>query len=216
MMMDRLILQTLSMINFLSLIRELGLFSQRNSGLSAARNVGLLNARGSFLMFMDSDDFFLKSDMIELCIEKIMHEKSELLIFGFELFYSRKDTKIRHVTSDVNGMYSSVWNKVYSKNLIEKLEFPVSKYYEDMGFVLRCALRATKVSVIDQPFYAYVQRSGSIASTNGRYLQHIDIIDVLKPVFSSEEYLEASTKLKHEVEMFTNYQIINTYNCDVL
>lgn len=183
-------------------------YSQANLGLSAARNLGLLNAKGSFLMFMDSDDFFLEQNTIELCIEKMSRERSELLVFGFELFYEHKDAKIKHVTSDINGMYSSVWNKVYSKHLINNLKFPVAKYYEDMGFVLQCTLRAKKISVIDQPFYAYVQRSGSIASTKGHYLKHLDIIDVLKPVFLSQDYADATLIEKKRVQMFVNYQII--------
>lgn len=39
--------------------KRIGLISQNNQGLGKARNVGILNARGKFLHFLDSDDWML-------------------------------------------------------------------------------------------------------------------------------------------------------------
>ena len=47
---------------------------EENGGLSAARNTGILEAKGDYLYFLDSDDL-IESNVLELCYE--LCEKGE-------------------------------------------------------------------------------------------------------------------------------------------
>lgn len=56
------------------------LFSQPNRGRSAARNTGVLFARGEWIMFADSDDYYLESWSEEICMA--IERGNDLSIFG--------------------------------------------------------------------------------------------------------------------------------------
>ena len=47
-----------------SRVANLNVIHQPNQGHSGARNTGIANAKGSYLVFVDSDDY-LKSDALE-------------------------------------------------------------------------------------------------------------------------------------------------------
>lgn len=73
----------------LSILREYALkdsrieiYSQGNAGCSAARNLGIEKARGSFLMFVDSDDW-IDSDTCEKALSLLQRENADLLVWGY-------------------------------------------------------------------------------------------------------------------------------------
>ena len=57
-----------------------------------------------------------------------------------------------------------VWYKLYKRELIQEIPFPVGKYHEDVFWTYQAVGNARKVSVFDTPCYHYVQRRGSIMS----------------------------------------------------
>ena len=65
-----------------------------NGGLSDARNVGLQHITGEFLLFLDSDDF-LHPQLMELCLEAMHRDHSDLVAFTYDHTY-RTINFIRH------------------------------------------------------------------------------------------------------------------------
>ena len=65
-----------------------------NGGLSDARNVGMQHISGEFLLFLDSDDF-LHPQLMELCLEAIYRDNSDLAVFTYDRRY-RTFGLIRH------------------------------------------------------------------------------------------------------------------------
>ena len=68
---------------------------QPNSGHSEARNVGMERAKGTYLLFLDSDDF-LHPQLMELCIEAMERDDSDLVAFTYDRTY-RTVILIRHI-----------------------------------------------------------------------------------------------------------------------
>lgn len=65
-----------------------------NGGVSKARNTALEKAKGKYIMFVDSDDF-LHPQTMELCLNAIESDSSDLVAFTYNRKYRTKVT-IRH------------------------------------------------------------------------------------------------------------------------
>lgn len=59
---------------------------KENGGLSDARNAGLQHSSGEFLLFLDADDF-LHPQLMELCLEAIRRDDSDLACFTYDRTY---------------------------------------------------------------------------------------------------------------------------------
>lgn len=65
-----------------------------NGGQSEARNIGVEQAKGEYMLFLDSDDF-LHPQLMELCMEAIQRDSSDLVAFTYDRTY-RALGLIRH------------------------------------------------------------------------------------------------------------------------
>ena len=151
---------------------------KKNGGLSDARNAGMSMATGTYMGFVDSDDY-ISEDMYQLLYGRMLADGSDMAACGVEMVYecgspSRPLTKagecvlmreeaIKESISE-SWLKQPVWYKLYKTELIRDILFPVGKYHEDVFWSYQAAAKAKKVSVFDTPCYFYTQRSGSIMS----------------------------------------------------
>ena len=61
-------------------------YSQNNSGVSAARNKGLDMATGDYIAFVDSDDF-IENDMFAKLLNTMVNNEADIIVCGIK-FYS--------------------------------------------------------------------------------------------------------------------------------
>ena len=61
---------------------RLKVIHQENQGASLAREKGLMLATGSYVMFIDGDDW-IDSDTIACCIQTAMRNESDCVIFSY-------------------------------------------------------------------------------------------------------------------------------------
>jgi glycosyltransferase involved in cell wall biosynthesis len=57
-----------------------------NGGLSDARNAGMQHITGEYLLFLDADDF-LHPQLMELCMEAMLRDNSDLVAFTYDRNY---------------------------------------------------------------------------------------------------------------------------------
>lgn len=157
---------------------------KENGGLSDARNVGLQNASGDYIAFVDSDDW-LEEDMYE-CLYNLIYEYQADIsmcaansvdvdgkIVGSGRFPDKgknyENVKV-YVDSEIlkahlsktNDINAGVWNKLYRRNIVDGIEFPKSKLYEDVFTMYKYLDRASKVVKTRSHKYNYFQREDSI------------------------------------------------------
>ena len=152
---------------------------QTNQGLSAARNTGLSIARGSWIMFVDSDDW-VNEDFCLKAITAVRNHQAQMAIF--DLAYTVDDNRNgkEHRSLLPEGVYPMetvlkerlvghitgyVWNKIYKKELWDDIIFPVGEIWEDDAVLHEVMDRANKIVILYDVLYYKPERQGSIAGT---------------------------------------------------
>ncbi|EKF56398.1 cell wall biosynthesis glycosyltransferase [Galbibacter marinus] len=156
------------------------LYNKENGGLSDARNFGIEHAKGSYLYFMDSDDW-IENDLLESIYNKIQINPVDIYVFGYFLDQEDQQGQLlkRHPTKpedykfdigtekapklngDLMGLLGYAWNKIYSKIFIDyyKLRYDQGiSLVEDMLFNARAYQKANTVVMIEDCFYHYISR----------------------------------------------------------
>ncbi len=157
---------------------QVRLLNQENAGVSAARNFALDNARGTYIQFVDSDDYLAPGMMAPL-LERAMDDNLDVLMFNF-MRCEKDDTvhiverpKLEAVTTGVMSgadfltdhrlMPYVCWYLVRRDYLeLRGLRFDRSLMVcEDGALIADFLLNAPRVAYCDETPYHYVNRSGS-------------------------------------------------------
>lgn len=193
---------------------------KENKGLSDTRNRGIEKASGEYVYFPDSDDWLEPNTFSELSdvIEELTYD---IISFNREFVTSEEDklisakSRIQKLSGkqallemlnqgDVTGFAN---DKIYRKKLFldNDIEFPVGKYYEDLGTNYKLFLKATKVYVTNQKYYHYlITNPDSITqSWNEQKLQ--DMFGFYREIYYSPLIREKFEEL--EIEILQAYYI---------
>ena len=147
-----------------------------NGGLSDARNVGLDMARGTWVFFLDSDDF-ISPYCIETMLNAALTSGAQIVECAFDSvedsatvvwstptgeYEAFRQPKALERFLDYNGTSVMAWNKLYRTALFEGVRFPIGKLNEDEFTTPYLVERVSSYASLKDSLYAYVQREGSI------------------------------------------------------
>lgn len=160
---------------------------KQNGGLSDARNIGIEAAHGTFLMFIDGDDYILPT-MCERLLQLAYQFQADIVVSNFVYIYPDGTSRnyrpeVSHQCVCYSGKEAFIEyfktfrldfmiapNKLYNRDLFlcgDGIRFPVGRLGEDAYTSYRILYVANRVAVTSEAFYCYVQRSGSIMSQYG-------------------------------------------------
>lgn len=159
---------------------------KENGGLSDARNAGMNIANGEYIIFVDSDDFWSKTSVLEKIADISKDNSPDIVQFGREKYFEKEDriqeNVLKHLSA-YNGKSSketlynlvymdslaiSAWSRAVKRDFLLKndLYFKKGIKTEDLDWAIRMFLCEPKWAFIDDNFYVYrMQREGSITST---------------------------------------------------
>lgn len=156
-----------------------------NGGLSDARNAGLDAAKGEYVIFLDSDDYYRNNDFLESIAAATDGGSKDAVFFQRTVFFDGIDRPDMHLPS-----YNLEWNKLSTGELLlqlaahdrmdasacmkaskrqilqqNELYFRKGMFCEDIEWFSRYILYINSVALVNKPDYYYRKRAGSITAT---------------------------------------------------
>ena len=145
---------------------------QQNQGQSVARNNAMEQMTGTWVMFVDSDDW-MHPRTLELLFNAVQEKGVRISVCGYA-DTTGADPEVRDEMLTVE-MWSPkdfymqrfvnatvCWGKLYHRDCFADIRFPVGKYIDDEYFTYRLLFAQKTLAVISAPLYAYFVNPESI------------------------------------------------------
>jgi glycosyltransferase involved in cell wall biosynthesis len=193
------------------------LITQENKGLSAARNIGIENAKGAFIVLLDSDDFF-EPEFCEKALSVISEDKSVKIVTCYANRFN--ENGIIDIFKPSGGGITNFlnYNAAIGNSMIRKQDWNMAgKYdesmkegFEDWEFYIRLLKSGGYAYVLEEALFNYRQKKKSMRGSANKikyelqkyiYYKHQDLYKQHFEVFI--EYLlekierEEKEKIKH-------------------
>lgn len=149
-------------------------FTKEGKGAGYARNVGLLHSKGKWVVFADSDDFYL--DNLNEMMDRFLVSEAEMIIFKQKRIDANGKDKPCHydkyfdeaiATGNKEKLllnYFCPIGRFIKKSFIDKynIVFQEVRYSNDVLFILKCGLLARFIQVVNIPVYCVCETDNSL------------------------------------------------------
>jgi len=147
-------------------------------GAGWARNEGLKQVQGRYVIFADSDDYFLNG--MDEFLDDIKDETSDMIFFNacsIDGRTGKKSWRANHINSIVRNSdkvwqerhlryhFTEPWCRVISMSMIKKygIRFGESSILNDIFFATQVGCYAKDIVVYDKSLYCITNNKGSVA-----------------------------------------------------
>ncbi|MDO5852425.1 MAG: glycosyltransferase family 2 protein [Methanobacteriaceae archaeon] len=203
------------------------LIKKKNTGVSDSRNYALQIVTGEYITFVDSDDW-IELNLIEKMVETLEREKVDIVCCNYYLNYKdnrqrkveRKESKIDKLEAlnpSSKYYFTTVWGKLFKKNIINDLQFRTDIFYsEDTLFYIQTLMNSNSIYWVKEILYHYyVNENGAIK--NKKNEKFITDFYARKEIYDLYKIEISNKKLHNKAKIYAMYSAINVlyeYNND--
>lgn len=174
---------------------------EKNSGANTARNKGVLEARGNYIAFMDSDDVWDKSKLSH-CMKYIQETDADVIFHGYRrIFPNGREEILPHYDLNMkdNKLKAILWencvatptmlgkSEIFSKILFDE-EMPK---FQDWELAIRLADNCNLRFLNETLLTAYVENNGLTMNMGNAIMALERIMKKNEGVFKSDNKLSA-------------------------
>ncbi len=171
--------------NFASTNNKIKVIHQKNYGVSVARNTGIAKATGSYLYFLDPDDY-IPNHALSSLYSIAQQEKADIVMGGYDrieadgtIHRDYSDWPIHMSTEDIqtallkDDIPNFSWGRLYKRNLWNGLRFPINCVMEDLYLIPYVFYKASKIVLTNQSLYYYSHENidSIMTGLNDKYIR---------------------------------------------
>jgi len=156
--------------SYANMDKRVKVYHKKNEGVSIARQLGLMNSKGKYVIYADSDDW-LEQDMLETLCEEADKSHSDMVICDFyinqrgeDIYVSQCPSKLdnNNVLRELLGqkLHGATWNKLIRRECFQKYDVSFPSFinrWEDLWINCQLLLHPIAVSYVGRALYHYVQ-----------------------------------------------------------
>ena len=188
---------------------------QENGGQGAARNKGVEQARGKYLVFVDSDDW-ISADMIEKAVDAAERLQCDIVMFDY-YFAEAEASEIRemdfpadqvmHITKNKELLFvpPAPWAKLFRREFYLKsgCRFPGHTYFEDLAVMPFLILAADRIVYMKDTLYYYRVRENSTMTGKNYEKSCTDKLTVMDGILAGFKTRSLYETYRDELEYLT-------------
>ena len=192
------------------------LINQNNLSLSVARNNGMAEAQGSYVWFIDSDDWITK-DALKILMP-YLDGKNDIIPFAYftvtensesvnRVFYKEAKTFTGKETFRHKCEFATMaQSAIYRKEFLEKnnLYFMPGVYNQDDELCLRASYLAENVTLVPHPVYYFLRTVGE---------KHKSIMNTVNPKLGYDYLTVTKSLLNFSEEHIKEKDIYKSFMC---
>ena len=163
-----------------SIYKHVKVLHQNNQGPGSARATGVKEAKGKYVLFVDSDDCMDGPDVVRKLVECANAEQADIVVGSFRTFCDEVISEVNYHHLDELENTDSVefrfrgyfqyghlgfnWGKLYRKEFLEQhqIEYQEYPYIEDKAYNMRCTANKPKYAFLKESVYRYRTRREEI------------------------------------------------------
>ena len=183
-------------------------FYKENGGVASSRNYGIEKAEGTFICFIDSDDYVEKDYLKEL-YDNLIKNNSDISICNFKRVYENRivENKVKKNFYHLIR-FPAAWNKLYKTSLFKDndIKFPNKKIGEDLSVFCELLMITDKISIVEKPLYNYIQTTTSLTHTYDNSLY--DTFEITESIENFAKEKNIYDEYYHKLEFINIYHIL--------
>lgn len=150
--------------------KRVRVYHKENGGVSSARNKGIKEAKGNYVIFVDSDDYILEDKLEKVYLNSL--QNPDMLVGYYKIPESYRYVVHEITEKDffhINNI-GVVWTSVYNNKILKEnsICFDESIWHgEDSIFILNYFLHCKNIVFIDD--HGYIYEKGHVNGLNAKF-----------------------------------------------